>query len=814
MTPRHTRPPRLLALSLAMLCASVQAQLVDDVELRREGEDAVLQVRFVTPVQLLRTLNARSGDLGQVYYDLLPTREALNLITTERRLPAGASSPLLILTDESAGSAERSRKLVLRFTGNTAFVARSTQGGRSIELVLRGQGAAFAGSATQAPATSEALTLILQRADSLEAAGSLPIPALLQDYTVSQRSRVVDGKPVFETIVSGIRSPAEAQALLKALGPRFPLATLAAPERRLEPHSERQPTPIPPPAPGPSPSAASAQLAAPAEAQTLLAAARRAMEAGEHQQAINQLDELLALPPSAATQEAQELIAQARWRQGDPERARAEYELYLKLYPQGAGADRAREALLTLAPPVQQVADTGTQPAVTTTLSGSLSSFYYGGQSKIRTQDFQDSPLSGLPELVSDATLSNTDQKQLISSVDLNWRRRDADSDLRLVLRDTYSADLLRSDKSKNKLSALYADYRLQSQGINLRVGRQSPTGAGVMGRFDGAQLGYRFMPKWRVNAVAGQPSDSLLQSKRHFYGASVDADELAKGVGGSVYLIEQRIDGEIDRRGLGSELRFLSGNLSASGMLDYDTVLRGLNIASAQATWISEENMVVNALYDRRSTPMLALGNSLFFQNPVLAVQASRLAELLASQSLALLRQQVRDTTAYSTQAMVSVTRPISANWQLGADLRLTNVGALLPVPDILPNGQPGTGNIWSSGLQLIGTNLYSPRDTHVLVLTLLKGLTYTGKLLSYNNSSSLGTGWQLEPALRYYLQNDSNGTRSQRWAPGLRVTYRATPKLALESELSMEFSNVSGPNRNESSNRSFWYFGLRYDL
>jgi len=98
--------------------------------------------------------------------------------------------------------------------------------------------------------------------------------------------------------------------------------------------------------------------------------------------------------------------------------------------------------------------------------------------------------------------------------------------------------------------------------------------------------------------------------------------------------------------------------------------------------------------------------------------------------------------------------------------------------------------------------------------VLSLLKGLSYTGKLLSYNNSSSLGGGWQLEPALRYYLQNDSNGTRSQRWAPGLRVTFRASSKLALESELSMEFSDISGPNRNESSNRSFWYFGLRYDL
>ena len=100
------------------------------------------------------------------------------------------------------------------------------------------------------------------------------------------------------------------------------------------------------------------------------------------------------------------------------------------------------------------------------------------------------------------------------------------------------------------------------------------------------------------------------------------------------------------------------------------------------------------------------------------------------------------------------------------------------------------------------------------MLVLTLLKGPTYDGKLLSYNNSSTLASGWQLEPSLRFYVQNDNTGTQNKRWAPGFRVSFRALPKLVLESEYSMEFSDVSGPNRSETSNRSFYYLGLRYDL
>ncbi|MDL5031721.1 tetratricopeptide repeat protein [Pelomonas sp. APW6] len=811
----------LTAACLSLVSGALHAQVLDEAELRPSGNDAVLVLRFVTPVQFIRNVAGRSGDLGQVYYDILPTRDTLNLIVAERRLLDRQGAPLVIVTDEAAGTLERSRKLVLRFNQGVAYLVRPGANARSLELVLKDQGSRLLvpGMAT-APERTIAPTgpsLVLQTLAPNEEAR--PIPAALQNYNV--QIRPMPGRTEREVVVTGLRDVAEGEALRQAVLARFPgarvdpgqvlhgagnvsmpPATPAASAAR----STREPTALP---------AAAAGESLPASVATL-SQARQLMEQGEHTQAIAKLEDLLALPPHAQTAEAQELIAQARWRQGDPERARAEFELYLKLYPQGPGALRAREALLTLAPPPMEAvqASATSDKGVTTTLSGSLSTFYYGGQSKIRTQDFQDSPLSGLPELVNDATLSGTDQRQIISSVDIIWRRRDADSDLRIVLRDTYTSDQLRSDRSKNKLSALYADYKLLSQGLQFKVGRQSPSGGGVMGRFDGLQVGYRLAPKWRVNAVAGRPTDPLLDAKRSFWGGSIEADDLGKGVGGSVYAIEQRVDGQLDRRGLGTELRVLAGPVTAMSTLDYDPTYRRLNIASVQATWQGADNTVVNALYDRRATPMLMLGNSLFFQNPVLQVQARTLYELMQTQSLDLLRQQVRDTTAFSTQGMLSVTHPLNANWQLGADIRLTNVGALPPVADILPNGQPGTGNVWSLGSQLIGTNLYSARDTHVLLLTLLKGPTYSGQLLSYNNSSAIGESWLLEPSIRFYAQQDDGGNRTQRWAPGLRASKRATGKLVVEGELSMEFSKSDGPSRHESSNRSFYYLGLRYDL
>jgi len=721
----------IAAALLGVLLPETRAQVMDDIEARRAGRDAVVTVRFNAPVKLVRTVAARSGDLAQVYYDLLASGEAVDAVTSERRLALPGGGYLLLLTDEPAGSGERSRKLVLRFSRPVALVARPGQGNRSIELVLAEQGEALA-PPQALPAT--------------------PAPAP--------------------------QPPAEPA------------------DRPLTPEEQQR-------------------------SEQALAAARALMEQGEHGQALARLDEVLALPPHEGRITALELRATARWRQGDPEGARADFERYLALYPQGPGAGRAREALLTLAPPPPSVVEAAIQAgqaqgraAASTTLAGSLAVLYYGGQSKIRTQDFQDSPIAGLPQLVNDATLSGTDQRQLLSSVDLNWRRRDADSDLRFVLRDTKTNDLMRPDKNRNRLTALYVDYKLSGPGLQLRLGRQSPTGGGVIGRFDGVQAGVRVAKRWRVNAVAGAPTDTLLDTKRRFWGVSVDADELAKGFGGSFYWLQQTLDGQSDRRGVGAELRLLAGPVTALGSLDYDPQLKGWNIVSTQTTWQGEDNTIVNLLYDRRATPMLMLGNALFFQNPVAQVQARTLYELLLTQSLPVLRQQVRSTTAFSTQAMVSITKPITPHWQAGADLRLTNVGALPPVADILPNGQPGTGNVWSAGAQLIATNLYSARDTHVLLLTLLRGPTYHGELLSYNNASAVGEGWLLEPSLRLYRQSEDSGLRTRRWSPGLRASKRFLAHWVAESELSMEFSQSNSPGRRESSNRSFYYLGLRYEI
>ena len=727
----------IAACIISGFAAAANAQFVDEVDVRQEGANAVIEVKFVTPVLYSKSISARASDLVQSFYTVLPTRDQISDITSERRIAGAGEIPAIVITDESDNSSAQlnsSRRLVVRFGAPVRFRVRAGRDNRSIELVLDGLGASV----------------------KMVAAG---VPAV----TLATKLDVRTGTQEMST-------------------------ALATPEVE-------------------------------ASAKALLTSAQSAFDGGNYGLAIETLNQLLNLPPNGSSRRAQELAGLSRLNAGDPVRAGSEFDLFLRLYPVGADSDRVRQ----LAASVTSVQASTEKPKAaaeaTSTTSGSVSMFYYGGKSDVRSQEFKDSVLGGLPILQSDTTLSAIDQRQLQTNVDLNWRFRDAEKDMRFVFRDNYSADMIK-DIGKERLSALYFDYRSLVNGTSFRVGRQSPNGGGVLYRFDGLQASYAFKPKWKLNAVVGTPSDPLLDTRRTFYGLSVDAEALTKELSGSAFLIEQVIDGVTDRRGVGADLRYFSGGLSASAQIDYDMVIKGVNVAALQATWQVTEATVINAMFDRRTTPMLSLGNVLFFQNPALLAPAQRVQDLLGVTPIEILRDQVKGLTPYQTQAHIGGTTTVTKNWQVGADMSLTNVDEIKPVADLLPTGQPSTGNLWSVGGQLIGTNLYSARDTHVFNLSLLGGPTYHGTLLSYNNLSGLSEKWQMEPSLKYYTQSDSAGASNDVWTAGVRWVYRVRQQVALETELTYERSNAvgattsTGSGSTTSSSRMNYYIGARYDF
>jgi tetratricopeptide (TPR) repeat protein len=834
MMIRKSVPSSVIAIAAIFASCAAHAQLIEDVEFRREGANAVAQVRMAARLNFLRAIVARSGDLAQAFYELLPQQQLPAVDAAERRITGAGGIPTMVITDEAAapgGTGALSRKLVVRLNAPAKVRMRAGRDNRSLEIIFEGLGSSVAQMSVQPQADAAKLRFFITLQSS-EAPGlnlQASVPAKLQDAEIFTATRSVAGKTVYEINLGYFADQSSAQEALALVKPRFPAAIVVdRTARTAEPTLAAPTTPSPPGAPAavqPSPQLAapspapvqvpSAPVAASTDAEQLLGAAQSAYDSGDTSTAIEKLNQLLAMPPNALSRRAQELIGQARLKAGDTTRARAEFELFLSLYPNGEDSTRVRQSLAGLPTASAPVAAAPAQAeAPPSPWSGSLSAFYFGGQARIRSQDFQDSPLSGLPQPVGENTLSSVDQRQVQIGTDLNWRQRDTQSDSRFTFRNSYTRDLINEEKSKNRLSALFWDYRALKQGFNFKVGRQSPTGGGVLNRFDGLQAGYLFQPKWRVNAVAGVPTEKLLDTKRRFYGTWIDAEALTSEVSGSFYFNQQDIDGQIDRRAVGTELRYFSGGVSVSSQLDYDIAIRGLNIASVQGTWQLADNTVYNFLYDYRATAMLSLGNTLFFQDPNLTTPARRVQELLRTQGLQALRDQVKAVTGYQKQALLGVTTPLNANWQIGGDIRLTNTDEVKPVAVILPSGLPSTGNLWSVGAQLIGTNLYSSRDTHVFSSTVLSGPNNRGVVLGYNNLSNLGNGWQLEPSLKFDRQTDDTGLRRTRWTPGMRVSYRLLDKIALESELTYERSNSNAPQRVESGSQVFYYLGVRYDL
>ncbi len=415
------------------------------------------------------------------------------------------------------------------------------------------------------------------------------------------------------------------------------------------------------------------------QAATEVTDARAALAAGNNEQAVQALNRALNLPPNAYSQEAQELIGIARERNGEIDKALAEYQLYLKLYPDSPGAARVRADLDAMAAPTVPMGgpfapETAVaQPAFS--YWGSLSQYYYGGQSETTNVRTITTPATNATTLDT-AKISATDQSQLVNNVDLTARYRDGDWDSRFVWRDQYVANFLSGGTNKDWLNALYAETRYLPGQLMARIGRQSATSGGVLGLFDGAVGSWGFAPNYRLNAVVGQPVDNPFNTTSTFYGASVDLDKVGDRFSGSVFAIRQVAAGETDRLGIGGEFRYFDSERNVYSLIDYDPTFKALNIGMVQGTWQFPTLTTINALFDYRRTPTLQLTNAL------VAFPNLSLSTLIQQQGVDTVRDEAKELTPITKQALVGVTQQVSAQWQLGLDVRWSSLTGRSPVP------------------------------------------------------------------------------------------------------------------------------------
>ena len=728
MTARLTARARiawLAGIGLALLNAVARAQVIDTIDVKREGSNAVVSIRFAAQIQYLRHAPLDRGDLIQVYFQFV-----------------GADESVLSTREETRRSPPND--LVPRFEVN--YVAP---------------------------------TGIVQR--RIDVRFAAPVEFAL---------RPADNR----TIAITVRLSAEA---LRKLAP----APAAPPAEA--------PRAAPPAAAAPGAPAAEARPEVAAEAAAAMATARDALRRDDFEAAILALNRVLNLPPNRESQEAQELIGVAREKLGELDKAKVEYELYLKLYPEGAGAARVRDRLAALgaAPAVAAPRPPFERPPGAPAYSawGSFSQFYYGGQSRVQQTTTVVTPATGATTLETNA-LTATDQSQLITTADLNGRWQQGPWDNRVVFRDAYTANFLSGQGNSNRLYALYGETRYLPTNMLARAGRQIGTGAGVLGRYDGGLFNWGLRPDWRLGLIAGQLVDSPPGIHQSFVSASLDADNFLPNTNGQLFAVYQRVAGTTDRMGVGGEVRYFNTTKTAYGLFDYDPTFHAVNIASFQGTWQFPTGTLLNVLADYRRSPTLQLANV------SVPEQTSDIGALIDAKGASALRDEAKAFTPISKVYLVGITQPFAEKWQFGFDFRISSLTGT-PAIGVLP-AIPGTGNIYTYTAQVIGTSLTRFQDILVVNGSVLRGSLLDGV--------QAGIDWRfvpvalltVEPAFKYYHQTDNTGTRLTRFTPGIRLIYQLRERFSLEGEYDFERTRTSGETLDNLEYRHFFYLGWRWDF
>jgi tetratricopeptide (TPR) repeat protein len=513
----------------------------------------------------------------------------------------------------------------------------------------------------------------------------------------------------------------------------------------------------------------------------LMLDARRAMTLGEISRAIQIYTKVLQQPANENQREAQEFLALARERNGQIAHAKAEYERYLAVYPDGEDADRVRQRLTALlatssgtsgpAYPAQANQDgkPGNSPWK---MRSFLSQHYRRDVNQVNDQD----------EIVS--------QSSLYTDVTLDARRRGSRFDFSTRLTGGHRYDLLDEDQSSSgndfRLSYFYVDLLDTQTRLRGRLGRQTRNTGGVLGRFDGLNLTYSLTERIRFEAVAGEPIFSTSQSdtqSRLFYGVSSNFAPFSENLELGVFYLQQDIDSLTDRQVVGTELRYFGETKSLWGSVNYDTAFSELGSAFLQGSWRLPGRLTISAVLDRRRSPFLSLGNALLGQTD------QDFGFLAQSMTESELRQLALDRSASTSSATLGLSRPLSPRLQFNLSANVAVVDAI-PAYGVAPAVPESEYGYFSA--DLVATSLFKEGDVGILGLRYANSDSASIYTINLDSRFPFGRSWRLNPRLRVDFR-EINSDQSTQWiyTPGLRLQYRMGRRGRIDFEAGKRFSS-----------------------
>ena len=402
----------------------------------------------------------------------------------------------------------------------------------------------------------------------------LKAPAFVSEATV-------DGEKWYRLRVGPIERRSEADRLLSLALPQYPRAWLAIGDDAVTSDANAPAAAALPPV-----EHIGSDPPLPPELQRqMLTEARKAVEAHDYPTAIALLTKLQRQPEYPERARAQELLGLARERAGQLAHAKAEYEEYLRRYPQGEAAERVafRLRILRAAEAKARTGRSAGDEAGGWQLSGGFSQTgRYDGSRESNGSLPTNTPVPPAPQINENA---------LFTDLDLLARRRGESYDwvgrLSAGYDKTFGQDTT-GTVDPTRVSLASFEVLDRPLGLLARIGRQAYNQDGVLGTFDGLFVSWQLRPSWALNVAAGYPVEQLQlapQTEERFETVAVAYTPPGAHWDASVFVAHQRFQELTDREAVGANMRYLASNVSMVAVVDYDIFYHSLNTASLLGT-------------------------------------------------------------------------------------------------------------------------------------------------------------------------------------------------------------------------------------
>ncbi len=544
--------------------------------------------------------------------------------------------------------------------------------------------------------------------------------------------------------------------------------------------------------------------------------ARQNLAREDFGRAIQLLSKLLQLPSNKYSQEAKELMGVAREKKGQVARAKLEYQEYLRLYPEGEGAERVKQRLagieLAQVEPREKLKEVKAKANSALDTFGRFSQRFYSDKTTFK----------------GDVDIETDTRSTLTSFLNVSSRYRSDEYDIRGFFNAHDVRTLEGGGGDTSEINSVYADIRNKPKKYSALVGRQSSNKGGVFGRFDGAWASYELQPKLEVSATFGKPvgfSSNDIDANRFFYGTSIAFGTFKEHYDANGYYIEQKVEDLVDRRAIGGDLRYTDKLVTGFASIDYDLFYGKLNILFLRGGWKVNDQTRVDVNYNLRQSPLLMTTNALQQEG------TNSFSELQAQATEAEIRSKVPKISSLSRMYTIGVVYELDQNNQINADLTVSSIDGKPAITKLIDNtpsdpndntieAQEKYGPESSYSVQLISSNYLVERDIHIIGGRFSKGESRTTTSLFIRSRFPYKEQWYIGPRVQLdRTKSESANDNSNLTHPSFAVKadYRWKKTVSFEAEIGYDINDYSGGSAvssNTDYSRLTLFFGYNVDF